>query len=99
LQWIDVEQVARFRDESGLDIPAVGYTLYLGSSFEPQMLREASQLVYSAHRHGFVTVLWMYPRGRAVADEKDPHLVAGATGVAAALGSDFAKVSYPKKEG
>jgi DhnA family fructose-bisphosphate aldolase class Ia len=98
-QWIDVQQVAQFRDESGLDIPAVGYTLYLGSSYEPQMLHEAAQLVYSAHRHGFVTVLWMYPRGTAVKDEKDPHLVAGATGVAAALGSDFAKVNYPSREG
>jgi fructose-bisphosphate aldolase/6-deoxy-5-ketofructose 1-phosphate synthase len=41
----------------------------------------------------------MYPRGKAVADEKDPHLIAGATGVAACLGSDFVKVNYPKKEG
>jgi fructose-bisphosphate aldolase/6-deoxy-5-ketofructose 1-phosphate synthase len=41
----------------------------------------------------------MYPRGRAVKDEKDPHLIAGAAGVAAALGSDFAKVNYPEKLG
>ena len=32
-------------------------------------------------------------------DEKDPHLIAGAAGVAAALGSDFAKVNYPEKPG
>jgi fructose-bisphosphate aldolase/6-deoxy-5-ketofructose 1-phosphate synthase len=32
-------------------------------------------------------------------DEKDPHLIAGAAGVAAALGSDFAKVNYPQKTG
>jgi len=36
------------------------------------------------------------PGGKAVADEKDPHLIAGATGVAACLGSDFVKVNYPK---
>ena len=34
-----------------------------------------------------------------MADEKDPHLIAVATGVAACLGSDFVKVNYPKKEG
>jgi fructose-bisphosphate aldolase/6-deoxy-5-ketofructose 1-phosphate synthase len=34
-----------------------------------------------------------------VKDEKEPHLIAGATGVAACLGSDFVKVNYPKKEG
>jgi fructose-bisphosphate aldolase / 6-deoxy-5-ketofructose 1-phosphate synthase len=34
-----------------------------------------------------------------VKDEKNPHLIAGATGVAAALGSDFVKVNYPQKSG
>ncbi|HNR59362.1 MAG TPA: aldolase, partial [Methanothrix sp.] len=43
--------------------------------------------------------LWIYPRGKAVRDERDPQLIAGATGVAAALGSDFVKVNYPRKEG
>jgi fructose-bisphosphate aldolase/6-deoxy-5-ketofructose 1-phosphate synthase len=41
----------------------------------------------------------MYPRGKAVKDEKNPHLIAGATGVAACLGTDFVKVNYPRKEG
>jgi fructose-bisphosphate aldolase/6-deoxy-5-ketofructose 1-phosphate synthase len=98
-QWLDVDQIEDFRKESGLEILGVGYTVYLGSNYESQMLREAAQLVYKAHRLGYVTVLWMYPRGRAVKDEKDPHLIAGAAGVAAALGSDFAKVNYPEKPG
>lgn len=98
-QWVEVDQVADFADDSGLDVLGVGYTIYLGSEREAEMLREAAQIVYRAHRQGLVTVLWIYPRGKAVKDEKDPHLIAGATGVAAALGSDFVKVSYPKKEG
>jgi len=98
-QLVDVDQVADFADDSGLDVLGVGYTIYLGSEREAEMLREAAQIVYRAHRQGLVTVLWIYPRGKAVIDEKDPHLIAGATGVAAALGSDFVKVSYPKKEG
>lgn len=98
-QWIDIEQVMDFRESSGLKILGVGYTVYLGSRFEHRMLREAAQIVHGAHRNGLVTVLWMYPRGKAVEDEKDPHLIAGATGVAACLGSDFAKVNYPKKQG
>ena len=98
-QWLDVDQIEDFRKESGLQILGVGYTIYLGSNYESQMLREAAQLVYKAHRLGYITVLWMYPRGRAVKDEKDPHLIAGAAGVAAALGSDFAKVNYPEKPG
>ena len=98
-QWVEVDQVADFADDSGLDVLGVGYTIYLGSEHEAEMLREAAQIVYRAHRQGLVTVLWIYPRGKVVKDEKDPHLIAGATGVAAALGSDFVKVNYPKKEG
>lgn len=98
-QWLAVEDVVAFRDNSGLKIPAVGYTVYLGSAFESQMLNQAARIVQDAHKHGLITVLWMYPRGNAVADEKDPRLIAGATGVAACLGSDFVKVNYPKKEG
>ena len=33
-----------------------------------------------------------------MADEKDPDLIAGATGVAATLGADFVKINYPKKK-
>lgn len=98
-QLIEVDQVAEFADDSGLDVLGVGYTIYLGSEHEAEMLREAASIVYRAHGQGLVSVLWIYPRGKAVKDEKDPHLIAGATGIAAALGSDFVKVNYPKKEG
>ncbi|HJJ78225.1 MAG TPA: aldolase, partial [Methanocorpusculum sp.] len=64
-----------------------------------EMLTEAASLINDAHFHGLVTVLWIYPRGKAVKDEKDPHLIAGAAGVAACLGSDFVKVNAPKKDG
>ncbi|MFO8011662.1 MAG: aldolase [Dehalococcoidia bacterium] len=98
-QWFDVHDVVAFRDNSGLHIPAVGYTIYLGSEYEADMLQQAARIVADAHHYGLITVLWIYPRGKSVADEKDPHLIAGATGVAACLGSDFVKVNYPKKEG
>jgi DhnA family fructose-bisphosphate aldolase class Ia len=99
LQLIDVEQVAEFKKNSGLDILGIGYTIYLGSEFEHMMIREAAQAVYKAHQFGLISVLWIYPRGKAVADEKAPDLIAGATGVAATLGSDFVKVNPPKKDG
>jgi len=98
-QWIDVEQVVQFKEQSGLKIVGVGYTIYLGSEYESQMLQEAAQIIYKAHQNGLITVLWIYPRGKAVKDERDPHLIAGATGVGACLGSDFVKVNYPEQEG
>ncbi len=56
-QWIEVEQVVDFRDNSGLHIAAVGYTIYLGSEYEAEMLRQAAHIVYDAHTHGLVTVI------------------------------------------
>ena len=98
--WYSVEDIVKFKEQSGLNILGVGYTVYSGSEYEGEMLHEAAQAVFTAHQHGLFTVLWMYPRGKAVTDEKDPHLVAGAAGVAGCLGSDFTKVNYPKpKEG
>ncbi|MBU0979946.1 MAG: aldolase [Nanoarchaeota archaeon] len=96
---IDVQQVVDLKKSSGLNILAVGYTVYIGSEFEDKMLRQAQQMIIEAHKHGLLTVLWLYPRGKAVKGEKDPHLIAGATGVAAILGSDFVKVNYPTAEG
>ncbi len=95
LQWLDMDRLVSFKKNSGLNILGVGYTLYLGSEHEENMLREAARLVFDAHQYGLITVLWVYPRGAAVKDEKDSHLIAGATGVAACLGADFVKVNYP----
>lgn len=97
--WYSIDQVLEFKKNSGLNILGVGYTVYLGSEFEAKMLQEAAQVVYEAHLAGLITVIWCYPRGKAVADEKDAHLIAGAAGVAACLNTDFVKVNYPKKEG
>jgi fructose-bisphosphate aldolase/6-deoxy-5-ketofructose 1-phosphate synthase len=98
-QWYGMDQVIEFANDSGLRVLGVGCTIYLGSEWEHEMLYQAAQMVYEAHREGLISVLWMYPRGKAVKHERDPHLIAGATGVAACLGTDFVKVNYPEQEG
>ena len=80
---------------NGINVVGIGYTIYIGSEFEHEMLSEAAQFIRQAHELGMIAVVWMYPRGQAVADEKDPQLISGAAGVAACLGADFAKVNYP----
>ena len=94
--WYTVDDVMTFVKHSGLSIHGVGYTLYPGSEYEHEMLREAALVVRQAHVHGLVAVLWVYPRGKSVKDERDPHLIAGACGLAASLGSDFVKVNAPQ---
>ena len=95
-QLWNVDDVVSFQKNSGLNIRGVGYTVYLGSSFEAEMLKEAAQMVFQAHQHGLVAILWMYPRGYSVYDDLDGDVIAGAAGVAAELGADFVKVKIPR---
>ena len=96
--WTSIQDVVQFKQSSGLQIAGVGYTIYPGSEFESQMFAEAAKLVFEAHQQGLVTVIWAYPRGKAVVNEKDPHLVAGVAGIVASMGSDFVKVNPPSAE-
>lgn len=95
-QLTSLDAVLDMRD-AGVNIVGVGYTIYLGSESEADMLVEAGELIADAHANGLITVLWIYPRGKAVENEKDENLIAGAAGVALCLGSDFVKVNPPGK--
>lgn len=94
-QLYDIQTVFDLID-NGVNVVGIGYTIYLGSEYESTMMTEAGQLIADAHANGLVVVLWIYPRGKAVADEKDAHLIAGAAGAAACLGADFVKCNPPK---
>lgn len=94
-----VDQVVAFKEASKLLIVGVGFTVYLGSVYEYEMLQQASQAIYQAHQHGLLTILWMYPRGKAITNERDAHLIAGAAGVGVSLGADFVKVNPPQNGG
>ena len=94
-QLYDIEAVLAMRD-AGVNIVGLGYTIYLGSEYESTMMAEAGELIAQAHASGLLVVLWIYPRGKAVADEKAPSLIAGAAGSALCLGADFVKVNPPK---
>ncbi len=94
-QLYTLEAVLAMR-ANGVNVVGVGYTIYIGSEYESQMMMEAGELIAEAHNNGLIVVLWMYPRGKAVADEKDAHLIAGAAGTALCLGADFVKVNPPK---
>jgi fructose-bisphosphate aldolase/6-deoxy-5-ketofructose 1-phosphate synthase len=99
LELWSVDDVVSFKESSGLNVVGVGYTLYLGSEFEAQMLHQAAQIVYGAHQAGLIAMLWVYPRGHAVPDERDGKVIAGAAGVAASLGADFVKLNQPDSDG
>jgi len=89
-----VADVIKFKNQSGLKIAAIGYTIYLGGKYEAQMLKEASRAIFQAHQAGLVAVIWMYPRGKNIKEE-DINTIAGGAGVATCLDADFIKIKYP----
>jgi fructose-bisphosphate aldolase/6-deoxy-5-ketofructose 1-phosphate synthase len=92
--WWSVDDIIKFKKQSGLKVAAIGYTLYLGGLYEAKMLKEAAKAIFAAHQAGLLAVLWVYPRGKNVKEE-DIHTIAGGAGVAATLDADFVKLKYP----
>ena len=93
--WVTVDQVAELAQSTGLNVVGVGMTVYLGSENESLMLAQAAQAVLQAHQHGMLAIIWVYPRGKAVKEERSAAIIAGAAGVAVCLGADFVKVNPP----
>lgn len=93
--WSVVDVVA-LKKQSKLSICGVGYTIYLGSEYEHIMLTQAAQIIHQAHEHGLVAIVWIYARGKAITNDTDPVLLAGATGLANSLGADFVKIKPPE---
>jgi DhnA family fructose-bisphosphate aldolase class Ia len=90
-----IDQILTLQEEYSITITGIGYTLYLGSEYESQMLNEAAQLIYTAHQYGLIAVLWIYPRGKYVTQELHAQMIMGAAGVGASLGADFIKLNAP----
>lgn len=92
-----VNDVVNFKNNSQLNICGIGYSLYIGSTFEPQMLHEAAQVIYNAHQNGLVAILWIYPRGKNIFYKSNLDLTSGAAGIANSLGADFVKIKQPEE--
>ena len=82
------------KDAVKLGADAIGYTIYVGSPLESQMFREFAHIQGEAMDYGIPTIVWEYPRGQTVPDEKKPELIAYAARVALELGADVTKVNY-----
>lgn len=73
---------------------AVGYTIYLGSAFESEMLAEFGRIQEEAHVRGVAAIAWVYPRGAAVQNDTSKEIVAYAARTGLELGADAVKIKY-----
>jgi len=86
--------VATVKDAVSLGADAVGYTIYVGSPMEATMFHEFSEIEREAREYGMPVVMWAYPRGTYVKEEKSREMVAYASRTALELGADAVKVNY-----
>ena len=72
----------------------VGYTIYVGSEHEQEMIHEFSQIEKEAHDKGLVVIGWMYPRGLHIKDELSKDTLAYAARLGLELNADAIKIKY-----
>lgn len=85
-------QISTVEEAVKLGASAVGFTLYIGSIHEEEMLEEFSKIEREAHARGIPVIVWMYPRGKGVKGKKETELMAYATRVALEIGADIVKI-------
>ena len=78
-----------------LGAKGIGYTIYVGSEHEEEMMVEFSRIEDEAHKAGLVVIAWMYPRGKKVeGKETEKETVAYAARLGLELNADLVKVPY-----
>ncbi len=77
-----------------LGATAVGYTIYIGSAYEGEMMAEFGRIQEQAHERGMPAVLWIYPRGEFVKNDVTREMVAYAARAGMELGADAVKIKY-----
>jgi len=83
------------KEAVGLGAAAVGYTIYIGSQFENQMIQEFSKIEQEAEEYKLPVIAWVYPRGKAMAGkEKSRESLAYAARIGLELGADIIKIPY-----
>ena len=87
-------QVCSVEQAVSLGAKAVGYTIYLGSAFEAEMLSEFGKVQEEAHGRGLPAIAWIYPRGAAVQSDTSKEIVAYAARTGLELGADAVKIKY-----
>lgn len=72
----------------------VGYTIYVGSEHENEMIKEFSEIEKEAHEKNLIVIGWMYPRGKNVLSDTDPNTLAYAARLGLELNADAVKIKY-----
>jgi class I fructose-bisphosphate aldolase len=87
-------QICSLKRAVNLGAHAVGYTVFVGSNREAEMLQQFSKIVEEAHEYSIPVIMWAYPRGQSVVNPLATETLAHAARVGLELGADFVKINY-----
>jgi class I fructose-bisphosphate aldolase len=73
---------------------AVGYTIYMGSEHEQEMIQEFANIEKEAHAKNLLVIAWIYPRGKHISDDVDKDVLAYAARLGLELNADAIKIKY-----
>lgn len=76
-----------------LGATAVGYTIYYGSAYESEMIKEFSKIHEEAKDHNLPVIAWSYPRASGI-DEMSTDVISYGARASLELGADIIKLKY-----
>jgi class I fructose-bisphosphate aldolase len=77
-----------------LGAKAVGYTIYIGSDYEDEMMSEFENIQRQAHAKRLPVITWIYPRGKSIKGKSEKELMAYAARTGLEIGADIIKLQY-----
>lgn len=87
-------QICDVKEAVDLGAAAVGFTIYIGSQYESQMIEEFSKIEREAHTIGLPVILWVYPRGKNIKNDISRENISYAARIGLELGADIVKLKY-----
>ncbi|MFH1308021.1 MAG: fructose-bisphosphate aldolase [archaeon] len=87
-------QIATVEEAIKLGATAVGFTIYIGSKHEEEMMEEFSKIEKEAHNKGLPVIAWIYPRGKSIRNKSSKELMAYASRTGLEIGADIIKIQY-----
>ena len=87
-------QICSVSEAITLGASAVGYTIYIGSKYENEMLSEFGKIEEEAHKKGIPVIAWVYPRGKFIKGKSKKDLMAYAARTGLETGADIVKINY-----
>lgn len=90
-------QLCTVEEAVKLGASAVGYTIYIGSDFEDEMMQEFENIQREAHGKGLPVIVWIYPRGKSLEGKKKEELMVYAARTGLEIGADIIKLQYVGK--